>query len=76
MGAALGCVDEFAFLASGAKLYLADFCDGVASEYDYPAGGAAEKTITVEANEPASVAVTPPWFRSSVEARVFESHVG
>jgi hypothetical protein len=60
MGAALGCVDEFAFLASGAKLYLADFCDGVASEYDYPAGGAAEKTITVEANEPASVAVTPP----------------
>jgi hypothetical protein len=59
-GAALGCVDEFAFKASSRSVFVADFCDGVSAEYAYPAGGAAEKTIAVGAGEPSSVAVTPP----------------
>lgn len=54
-----GCELAFAFLASGINLYTADFCSGVANEYNYPTGGAAENTITVTSGIPLGVAVTP-----------------
>jgi hypothetical protein len=51
---------DFAFLASGGDLYTAEQSNpGVSSEYDYPAGGAAERTISV-GGRPLGVAVTPP----------------
>ncbi len=50
--------NAFAFLASGRDLYTADG-NGVADEYDYPAGGTPEKIISGSGGS-LSVAVTPP----------------
>ena len=53
---------SFTFLASGSDVYTADYSNsgiGSSSEYDYPVGGMAEKTIAV-GGLPVDVAVTPP----------------
>jgi hypothetical protein len=52
---------SFAFLASGADFYTAQApgSNGFANEYDFPAGGTPENTITVGGG-PVGVAVTPP----------------
>ena len=50
----------FAFLRSGNALYTAVDGQGVAAQYDYPAGGAAEKSIPLTTKGPAGIAVTPP----------------
>jgi hypothetical protein len=52
---------QFAFLRSGNKLYLPDEV-GFVYQYDYPAGGAPRKTITV-GGLPYGVAVTPALVR-------------
>jgi hypothetical protein len=51
--------NNFAFLASGSDLYAVYVFGGVANEYDYPSGGAAENAIAV-GGAPWGVAVTPP----------------
>ena len=49
-----------AILASGTNLYAADpGGSGLAEEYKYTAGGAAENTIAV-GGQPIGIAVTPP----------------
>jgi hypothetical protein len=51
--------NDFAFQGSGANVYVADYIDGIASEYAYPSGGSVEKTISVGPSAPFGVAVTP-----------------
>jgi hypothetical protein len=51
---------DFAFLASGADLYVADFLGATVDEYAYPAGGPAENVITDPHGLPSDVAVIPP----------------
>jgi hypothetical protein len=50
---------DFTFLASGKDVYTADYDQGTAKEYDYPAGGAAKKSIAVGGVND-GIAVTPP----------------
>ncbi len=51
---------DFAFLASGTDLYVANFVGATVNEYAYPAGGAAENVIQDHNGLPSDVAVTPP----------------
>ena len=54
-----------AILASGTNLYAADAGgSGVAEEYKYTAGGAAEDTISV-GGQPVGIAVTPPLLKEN-----------
>jgi DNA-binding beta-propeller fold protein YncE len=54
-----------ALLASGTNLYAADSGgSGVAEEYKYTAGGAAENTISV-GGQPIGIAVTPPLLKEN-----------
>ena len=39
------CLEDFVFLASGSDLFVADYCNGAAQKYAYPAGGVASKSI-------------------------------
>jgi hypothetical protein len=50
---------DFTFLASGKDVYTADYDQGTAKEYDYPAGGAAKKSIAVGGVND-GIAVTSP----------------
>ncbi len=54
------CSVDFAFRASGRKLYVGDGCGKAVEEYDFPLGGTAKKTITFPNGAPYGVAVTPP----------------
>ena len=54
-----------AVLASGTNIYAADSSgSGLAEEYQYPAGGAAENSIAV-GGQPIGIAVTPPLTKES-----------
>jgi hypothetical protein len=50
---------DFTFLGSGKDVYTADYDQGTAKEYDYPAGGAAKKSIAVGGVND-GIAVTQP----------------